>query len=197
MRHGQTDWNVERRIQGQLNSQLTDYGREQARSLGARLRGEHFDRYYSSTSDRAKETAQLVFPEADVELDERLRELSYGVLEGKTYAEFSPEEREMRDWVSKDPFGRAVPKGETWNDLMLRVATWIGTLPKTGRVVAVTHGGTIRAAVYALTARPRAYEWNLSFGNTGVTRLRITDDSHIVLGLNDTAHLEPLNRVES
>ena len=190
VRHGETDWNAERRIQGQQNSQLSPLGLRQARVLAQRLQSETFDRVYSSDSARAQDTARVVFPNGHLCLDERLRELSYGVLEGKTTAEFTPAETAMRQAMYQDPLNRRADGGETWLELIARVGDWLDSLPKRGRVIAFSHGGTIRAAVFSFIDPPKAYEWNLTFGNTGITRLRLSGTSKVVVTLNDTAHLE-------
>ncbi|CAN5863752.1 histidine phosphatase family protein [soil metagenome] len=190
VRHGETDWNAEHRVHGQKNSQLSQLGRKQAEVLARRLQNETFDRIYSSDSARAQDTAGAVFPKAKLCLDERLRELSYGVLEGKTYAEFTPAEGAMRQAMYADPLNRRADGGETWLELIARVSDWLTSLPKSGRVIAFSHGGTIRAAVFSFIDPPKAYEWNLTFGNTGITRLRLNEASKVIVTLNDTAHLE-------
>ncbi len=190
VRHGETDWNAERRIQGQKNSQLSPLGLRQAEVLAKRLQGETFDRVYSSDSARAQDTARVVFPEVRLCLDERLRELNYGVLEGKTTAEFTLAETAMRQAMYQDPLNRRADGGETWLELIARVRSWLDSLPKSGRVIAFSHGGTIRAAVFSFVKPPKAYEWNQAFGNTGITRLRLGETSKVILTLNDTAHLE-------
>ena len=190
IRHGETEWNAERRIQGQKNSQLSPLGLKQAEVLASRLRNQTFDRVYSSDSDRAQATARVVFPEVNLCLDKRLREMSYGVLEGKTYAEFTPAQSAMRQAMYADPLNRRADGGETWLELIARVSDWLASLPKGGRVIAFSHGGTIRAAVFSFIDPPKAYEWNLTFGNTSITRLRLSDTSKVIMTLNDTAHLE-------
>lgn len=193
IRHGETNWNAEGRIQGQMNSQLTPKGIQQAEVLRRRLERQSFDYVYSSDSDRAQHTAQLALPGYSPQLDRRLRELSYGAIEGKTEAEFNAEERSLRAAMYKDPFNRRMPGGETYSELIKRISAWMGDLPKTGRAVAFSHGGTIRAAVFSLIGHPKAYEWNLFTGNTGITRLRLSEASKVVVTLNDTAHLESLD----
>ena len=190
IRHGETVWNTERRIQGHKDSPLSSRGTEQVQRLADRLRGEAFDCVYSSDSGRALQTARTVFPDAGIKLDERLRELSYGVLEGKTDAEYTQKEREMRQAMRDDPYTYQVTGGESWRDLMTRVEAWLSSL-ENGRVVAFSHGWAIRAAIFVLIGhQPKGHEWKFAFDNTGMTRVHLTDTSNIILGLNDTAHLE-------
>lgn len=84
MRHGETVFNVERRVQGWCDSPLTEAGIRQAKEAGRRLSGVHFDRVYTSTSERARDTAALVTSRKAVN-DKRLREVFYGTLEGQKY----------------------------------------------------------------------------------------------------------------
>ncbi|MCI3922278.1 histidine phosphatase family protein [Paenibacillus sp. TRM 82003] len=89
IRHGVTDWNLERRAQGQTDIPLNETGRAQARALADRLRGERWDMIYSSDLSRAKETADTVARVLGLEVvaDVRLREKSFGDMEGTTMEE--------------------------------------------------------------------------------------------------------------
>lgn len=84
IRHGETDWNKEKRLQGQSNTDLNEYGRELARITGEALQDVEFDYVYSSPLRRAVETAQILLGEASVEIqtDERLMEIGFGTDEG-------------------------------------------------------------------------------------------------------------------
>ncbi|HPO58990.1 MAG TPA: histidine phosphatase family protein, partial [Anaerolineaceae bacterium] len=89
VRHGQTDWNLERRYQGQIDIPLNETGREQARRAAAQLRGRTFDALYASDLARARETAEIIAREVGLPIrpDKRLREISYGDWEGLTVDE--------------------------------------------------------------------------------------------------------------
>ena len=82
VRHGQTDYNLIRRIQGQSNSQLTDLGRQQACLLAKRLGNKTFNAFYTSDLDRAMDTAKTIHPIGDFVLDKQLRERSFGRWQG-------------------------------------------------------------------------------------------------------------------
>lgn len=102
IRHGETQWNKEKRLQGRSNVLLNEYGRELARITGEALKEIHFDVVYSSPLDRAYETAQIITGgRRDIIKDERLIEISFGVHEGMPVSElgdsvndffFAPEE---------------------------------------------------------------------------------------------------------
>ncbi len=195
IRHGETEWNRARRIQGHTDAPLTPLGEAQARRLGERLRNESFDEIHASDSGRAQRTTALAFPGLPVRTDERLREMHYGVLEGKTRAEFSEDDHQAYNAYRADPHGVAVAEGESWGDLKARVSGWLATLPPTGRVAAVSHGGTIRAVLLWAIDAPNRHDmdkWNFVFGNTGITRIGLGGERRLIKSVNDTAHLEGL-----
>lgn len=106
VRHGETDWNRERRLQGQLDVPLNAQGREQAAQLGRALAREPFDAIYASDLSRARETAQALAGEVGkaVRDDTGLRERCYGGFEGLTYAEVAERHpAEFEAWQSRVP----------------------------------------------------------------------------------------------
>ena len=68
---------------------------------------------------------------------------------------------------------------------------WLASLPRPGRVAAVTHGGVIFALLHHIVGVEGATSWRFSASNTGITRLRFVGDEVRILGVNDIAHLEP------
>lgn len=93
-RHGETEWNVQKRMQGRLDSALTKHGEEQARRLGQRLHNHPVDVIYSSTSGRALQTSQLIKGERDIPIisDSNLQEMGFGRWEGMTHHEIQSNE---------------------------------------------------------------------------------------------------------
>ena len=148
-RHGETDWNRTRRVQGHADPPLNGTGREQARALAERVRANPPAAIYSSDLLRARETAAIVaerlgLPLAEIEA---LREVDVGEWMGLTRAEV--EQRyadDFRRWID---FGQGWQRGETYEELAERVLPALLALadrhPRE-RVLAVTHGGPIRAA---------------------------------------------------
>jgi probable phosphoglycerate mutase len=130
IRHGETDWNVDTRIQGQIDIGLNANGRWQARRLGRALAEEGFDAVYSSDLGRAMDTAHAVAVEAGLAVQPRsaLRERAFGVFEGMTFAEIEqrfPEEalRWRRRDASFGPQG-----GETLADFYARAVAAVADL---------------------------------------------------------------------
>ncbi len=192
IRHGETDWNRGRRVQGHSESVLTERGQEQAKQLAQRLAGTDFDRIYCSDLGRAQKTAMLAFPGRRFELDTRLRELAGGIFEGKTVEEMTPAERELRKKVVKGDIHVRPEGGESYADLMLRVQEWLAELPASGRVACVTHGGVIHTALRV--ALNQLDDWSsgpkLATDNTSITELWFSAGTTVIRRMNDHAHLE-------
>ena len=192
IRHGQTDWNLNGRIQGTSDIPLNATGIAQAKTLRPRLARMSFDGIYSSDLDRAHTTCTTALPGADVVPDERLRELSFGILEGARWSELDEEQAEAaREW-KVDPTTRRLPGGESYRDLMHRVEAFVAGLPEEGRFVAFAHGGSILSALYATVGQPNGATWRMEIENCSVTRLRFDERGVTVLCTNDCAHLEAM-----
>ncbi len=193
IRHGETDWNREGRIQGLSDNALNDLGRAQARALGARLAATSFDRVYSSDLSRALETARLVFPGRTPVLDVRLREVAGGVLEGKTAAEMSEDEVRVKELRASGRTDVRPDGGESYQDVMVRVREWLADLPSQGRVACVTHGGVIHTALKIVLGH--GDDWSgapiIAITNASVSVVSMGART-VVERVNDHAHLETL-----
>jgi probable phosphoglycerate mutase len=154
VRHGETDWNAEARLQGQRDVPLNDFGRVQAEEAGARLRG-LVQRYEDlafvasplsrtrETMERLRETIGLA-PSA-YRADERLRELSFGRWEGLTWKEVRRADPKGAAGRERDKWGYAPPGGESYAMLAERVAPALDEL--TRDTVVVSHGGVARVTL--------------------------------------------------
>ena len=133
VRHGETDWNAEGRLQGHTDRPLSDYGRGQARRLAGELEGEELEAIYSSDLARARETAEIVGERLGlpVVLDPDLREKDWGNWEGLTAVE-----RDRVEFVGESTEAHA--------ERMLRALRRIAERHPVGRVLVVTHGGSMR-----------------------------------------------------
>ena len=136
VRHGETDWNADGRLQGQTDRPLSEFGRRQARQLAEELAGEELDAIYASDLARARETAQIVAErlELPVAFDPDLREKDWGNWEGLTGVE--------RDRVEFVGESTAAHQERTLRALR-RIAE---QHPDGGRILVVTHGGSMRRA---------------------------------------------------
>jgi len=196
VRHGETAWNVDTRIQGQLDIPLNDTGRWQAQRLARALAArEPIDVVYSSDLLRAWETARAVSETtgAPVVTDEGLRERGFGVFQGKTFAEIEaslPEEA-LR-WRKRDPFW-APEGGESLTAMRRRVVETLHTLASrhTGeQIVLVAHGGVMDLLYRAATGQELQAPRTWQLGNTAINRLLWTPAGLSLVGWSDTSHLE-------
>jgi len=195
IRHGETAWNVDSRIQGQLDVPLNDIGRWQAHRLALAVSDEGIDAIYASDLLRAMQTAQAVAAGCGREIttDPGLRERGFGVFEGMTYTEIQQRYPEMSErWRKRDPtFG--APGGETLRDFFDRSVATVTrlALAHPGQTIAVVSHGGVMDALYRAASRialdaPRS--WQL--GNASINRLLHTPQGFTLVGWSDTFHLE-------
>ena len=197
VRHGETEWNRTRRVQGSSDVPLNAAGVEQAEALARRIGTESFDAVYTSDLVRAARTAELVFPGADLTLDPRLREIDLGAFEGRVWGEVSEEEQVQFAVWFMGPYDQRVPGGESSDDVRARLRDWLDSLPKAGRVIAFSHGGTIGTLLQLVTGRPATRTWNEPGGwgfrlaNTSISKLYVSASYVTLETIGDAAHLEP------
>jgi probable phosphoglycerate mutase len=148
VRHGESTWNAEERLQGQLDPPLSDRGREQARALAGIADGLPPERIVCSDLTRARETAELLGLHPG-RYDERWREIDIGEWGGRTAAEIDAQGDELTNWRGGT---RRAPDGESWPDFQTRVAGAADELVAAGGSwTVVTHGGCIRAVTAHFT----------------------------------------------
>ncbi len=154
IRHGQTDWNAERRLQGQKDIPLNDTGRAQAARNGETMRrlvgaGEDFS-FIASPLSRTRETMQILrqamgLDPLDYRTDDRLVEVSFGDWEGQTLKEVravAPDKVKARS-ADKWSFIPPGPSAESYEILSWRIGAWFQSLE--GPAITVSHGGVIRS----------------------------------------------------
>jgi 2,3-bisphosphoglycerate-dependent phosphoglycerate mutase len=195
IRHGETVWNAEMRMQGQLDTALSERGRWQADRAADSLAGEGIEAIFASDLERAFDTAQALARRLGlpVTTDTGLRERSFGVFQGFTYAEIDARwPDQAARWRHHDPdFG---PEGgETLREFSARAVATCTRIAasQAGRSIAiVTHGGVLdclyRAASGVALGAPRSWE----LGNASINRLLYTPRGFTLVGWSDTAHLE-------
>jgi broad specificity phosphatase PhoE len=161
IRHGETSWNAEGRLQGAQDVPLNDLGRKQAAKAGGVL-ADLFARdgrdkqklpFVSSPLGRARTTMDLVretldLPPDDYAIDDRLREIGYGRWEGSTLAEMQAQDPELFAKRQTEKWTMSPPGGETYAAVQVRMQDWYDSLNED--IVAVAHGGTCRALMVAL-----------------------------------------------
>ena len=154
IRHGETEWNRDRRIQGQTDTPLSALGRQQALAIGQRLKRERFTAIYASDLQRAWDTAQAIGQAALAErpdavqpvADRRLREMDFGEWEGKTSAEIAASHPEAHARSKHRDADFRIPGGESFRDLYERTVDAVTSLVDAhpgGTLCVVAHGGIL------------------------------------------------------
>jgi probable phosphoglycerate mutase len=201
VRHGETAWNVETRIQGQLDVGLNAKGRWQAGRVAQALADEGLEIIYASDLARAHDTALAIGGMAGlpVQADRGLRERAFGIFEGQTWTAIHEQwpEHSAR-WRAREP-GYGPEGGETLRGFYERVVETARRLAARhpGQTIAlVAHGGVMdclyRAAARVALEAPRT--WQL--GNAAVNRLLYTPEGFTLVGWSDTTHLDGLEHDE-
>ncbi len=193
VRHGQTEENVSKIIQGQSAGRLNDLGRKQAKKVGLRLKGEKIDVAYVSDLERAKRTADEILkyhPMTPVVYTEALRERHYGIWEGKKRAERDAFLQQQRT----TPLDFTPEGGESYQALEQRVWGFYNLLMQkhpSDTVLVISHGGTLTALYLTLFQKSRDEYAKYHPENTAVTIVEISKNKkHTVHVLNCIKHLE-------
>lgn len=196
VRHGETAWNVDARIQGQLDIQLNDTGRWQARRVGMALAAEDLRAVYSSDLGRAHDTARAIGEAARVPVVAHpgLRERRFGMFEGKTFDEIHqawPDH--AHNWRKRIPEWEPPEGGESLLQLRERVGRTVSDLAARHRgeqIAVVAHGGVLDTLYRIATGQevnsPRT--WQLP--NGAINRLLWTPEGFTLVGWSDTQHLD-------
>jgi probable phosphoglycerate mutase len=200
IRHGETAWNAERRLQGHLDIPLNAEGERQAALLAEALAPESIDLVVASDLQRARQTAQAVAAtrKLSVQVEPGLRERCYGGFEGLLYSEI--EQRfpaEFAAWQARDidavlPSGKNC--GETFRDFYTRSTDAILALARAhpGRTLAlVAHGGVLECAYRMALDLPLETPRDFKVFNASINRFRIEDGRLVLQSWGEVAHLRP------
>jgi broad specificity phosphatase PhoE len=193
VRHGVTEWNAQRRYQGQTDVPLSELGVRQAELVAERLAGEKIDAVYASDLSRAWETAQIIAEKSDLEVfsEPRLRELKFGVLEGLTFDEAEAQHPEMiAAWL--DDFNNTPDGAETIQAFNARIVSFLDDLKEKHDeqvVLLVGHGGSLSEILRVVLDLSKEKRWYLEMENTSLSEVSIAEDYVSLKRLNDTCHL--------
>ena len=195
IRHGESTYNAEGRVQGQSDVPLSETGRRQGEAVAAALAGLPIEALYASPLRRALQTAQPVAEALGLPIqnDPRLKEVHAGVFQDRLRSELDqrfPEE--LARWQSGDP-DYALPGGETRRRLMERGRAVFDAILQSGheRVAVISHGGLIAAAFKSLLEIPAGrHPFNLHNGS--ISQLAVADGQAKLLTLNQVEHLRGL-----
>lgn len=196
VRHGESTYNAEGRVQGQADVPLSEHGIRQGRAVAAALCELPIQAIFASPLQRAYQTAEIAAAELglDIRTDDRLKELNAGVFQDKLRTELGeryPEE--YARWKSGDP-SFAIPGGESRNDLQRRgmqVLRDIGSQPFE-HVAVIGHGRLLITSIKGVLGIPLDAEPQ-SLRNGSITRLEMNGDGQAtLLGIDEAGHLAHL-----
>lgn len=201
VRHGETQWNVEGRVQGHLDSPLTERGLRQAEAIAESFAGERIDLLLTSDLPRAARTAEAIGRRTGVPVtpEPRLRERHFGVFQGLTHAQMRESYPEAyRRWHDGE-VDFAIPGGETRREGYRRVADWAADAVARyagRRVVAVAHGGTLDYLFRYVLGLPLEAPRTWSLLNAGRNTFTIENGTWRLVSWGDVHHLRRLPTAE-
>ena len=194
IRHGETEWNSQKRMQGHSNSDLSSVGQAQIQALGQWMKNVPFDLIYSSDTPRAKQTAEAItqFSGHELQFDQRLREKNLGVFEGLTSEEARERHPEVFRLFKTAGSKYVIDEGESTQQLQdraLEIVNEIRIKHPEERVLLVTHGGFIRVVMKHSLGLSLETPTRFLIRNTGVFRL-VWEDKWLVSQMGGVSHLE-------
>ena len=194
IRHGETIWNKEKRIQGKSDIPLNEYGKELAYITAEAVKDINFDVVYSSPLIRAKQTAEILVKNRNMIIheDSRLTEMCFGEEEGKKISDIHTHPEMKLYQFIHNPENYIPPKGgETFEELYVRCKSFINDiiLPaenKYDSMLIVGHGALIRGFIHNITSRSSKDFWIVTHKNCSVT---IAECSNGILSLLEEAKI--------
>ena len=183
IRHGETPWNKEKRLQGRSDIPLNEYGKELAQITAQALKNIPFDVIYSSPLLRAKETAQILAEGRNLPIleDPRLLEMSFGEGEGESLLEiYTHPELKLYNFIHNPATYTPPNGGESFEDVYNRCKSFIEDVlvpaeTKYDCILVVAHGALIRGMIHCINHRPTKDFWSITHKNCSVT---IADCTH-------------------
>lgn len=180
-RHGETDYNKDKRMQGSADIPLNEYGRELARVSGQALKDVTFDRVFCSPLGRAIETTRLILGDkkAEIEVDQRLREIDAGPLEGTYFADARNDKNHPFHYFLVNPAKYTpLPGGDTFEEVIERGKEFFDEviLPLEGHcenILIVAHGGFNRSQLNRLLGISLEEYWKISLPNCAASILEV------------------------
>jgi len=200
VRHGETLWNAERRIQGQSDSPLTDKGETQARQVAERAKALGITHIITSDLGRTRRTAEIIADicGCDVTLEPRLRELNMGVLERRPLDSLTEEEEGWRRQLVNGTADGRIPEGESMQELSERMHAALAAcleLPEGSRPLLVSHGMALGCLVSTILGLPAYAERRLRLRNCSISRIDYQQSPWLASGwvvetAGDISHLD-------
>jgi probable phosphoglycerate mutase len=202
VRHGETQWNLAGKMQGHLDSPLTDVGLAQAEAIAGRLKSHVFSAIYSSDLSRAYQTAQRIVEEnlqKQIRSDSRLRERCLGIFQGISKAELETQfSKEYRLYQARDP-DYIVPNGESLRQFRERCVTCLTELVQKHsgeQILVVAHGGVLVSLFKHTVGLPLETPTCFEIVNTSLNVFAYRNECWRLETWGDLGHLEQLRALD-
>lgn len=196
-RHGETKWNTEKRLQGWLNSPLTEKGILQGNLLHKAVKMYKISKIYSSPSERALKTAKAARGDLDIDIEimDELKEMNMGNWEGKTLTEIKEKEPENFENYWTKPHLFVKNSGEDFNDLLMRTKKAVDRILKDnheGDILIVTHGVTLKSLLSEFSEEDFYTFWTRPVvDQASISMVEIDENNHGTIRLyGDTRHMK-------
>ena len=195
VRHGETEWNRQKRYQGQKDIPLNEFGRQQVSALSRRLKNEPINGLYTSDLCRSWETAKTIstnFSDLVIVKDARLREMNFGEWEGLNWSEIREKDPSVVENWSNYLAEKGPPGGETLFRFSKRIRNFSDEIIKSHlneTILLVAHGGTIMVLICLLLGHPIERYWQFRIEKASLSDICIYPEGAIINQLNDTSHL--------
>ncbi len=192
IRHGETLWNKEGRVQGTSDIELSDIGTSQAGLLASSLKNQHIEAIYSSPLKRALQTAQIIneFHSLQINTYKELMEMDQGIFEGLSFKELMNDKKDfLKKWIA-DPAGVKMPKGESLTELQDRAWRIMEHIISQGKnALVVSHNFTIAAILCRLRDISLSQFRSTCVDTASKTIVRIDNNLPTIELLNDRSFL--------
>ncbi|NMB07999.1 MAG: histidine phosphatase family protein [Tissierellia bacterium] len=195
LRHGESQWNVLNKIQGQKNIPLTKKGVIQADLVGNRLLGENIDIIYSSDLERAYDTAKIIGNKMDIEPIpiKEFREINFGIWEGLSNDNMKAKYRDEIYLWRKEPENLRIQGAETLYEVQERAINSLNSIihkRQEENILIVSHGVTLKTLILGLLDMDLVHFKNLTINNVGLSIVEFREYNKVLKLLNDTSHLK-------
>lgn len=197
IRHGESRWNILKKIQGQQDISLTKNGIKQAHLIGNRLKDKKIDKIYSSDLSRALSTASIIGKKLNLTVTpmEEFRELKFGVWEGMTIEEILIEYTDEFNIWRREPENLKLDGAETLAELQLRTMAGINKIMDNNtyeNILIVSHGVTIKTIILSLLNMHLSHFKNLTIDNVSLSIIENRDYNRVLKVLNDISHTKEI-----
>lgn len=198
VRHGETEWNKASKIQGRTDTELSDYGLEQAEKLARSLSGEAINVIYTSSLQRASKTAEIIACSRNCSIlkSDEYHEIRLGPWEGMTIDEIQEKYGEHLMAYREDPANFRLPGAETFDQLTGRTYNAILEIVKRhsgSNILLVSHGTTIKAAIIKILGIDINHYNKFKIDNASISIIEFYGNKAerpVIISLNDTSHLK-------